>query len=53
VQATVTLAFTGLPPSTKSTEILSLDQLGAVPSRGHVARSRSCSWPSGIILRRV
>lgn len=53
VQATGTLALTRLPPSANSTEILVMDQFGAVGSRGHMAHNKSCSWPSGIILRRV
>lgn len=39
--------------STNSTEIIVMDQLGAVGSRGHEADNKSCSWPSRIILRRV
>lgn len=53
MQATGTLALTRLPPSANSTEILVMDQFGAVGSRGHMAHNKSCSWPSGIILRRV
>lgn len=53
MQSTGTLALNGLSSSPERTEILAVDQLGAVQRRGHVAHSKNCSWPSGVILSRV
>lgn len=53
MQSTGILALSRLSSSPECAEILAVDQLGAVQRRGHVAYSKNCSWPSGIILSRI